>query len=113
MRAMLWITGALVLGGTRTVSAQAADGQALYKENCRTCHGADGHPTKRALGQYPKIPTFDAAFFTARSEDSVVAVLKHGAGKDMKSFKDKLSPEEMLAVARYARTLAGAAPKQP
>ena len=94
-------------------AAQEPDGQALYREHCRTCHGVDGKATKRAAVLYKKIPTLDAAFVAARSDDSVVAVLTHGVGKDMKSFKEKLTPEEMRAVARYLRTLVGASPPPP
>ncbi len=92
-----------------TLAAQAPDGQALYREHCKECHGAAGRPTKQALGKYKDIKAFDAAFVAARSDDSVVAVLKRGVkdGKEMKSFKEKLTPEEMLAVAKYVRTRFG------
>ena len=116
MRSMPLALGcALVLAlGPRNAAAQTPDGQALYREHCRTCHGADGHPTKRALGQYKNIPTFaDSAFQAARSADSIVAVLQHGVGRDMKSFSDKLTSEEMVAVANYVKTFASAAPKTP
>ncbi len=99
--------------GARNAAAPTPDGQALYKEHCRTCHGTDGHPTKRALGQYKKIRTLDAEFLGKVSDDSIVAVLKHGVGKDMKSFKEKMTPEEMVAVAKYVRTFGSAAPKTP
>lgn len=86
------------------------DGKALYLENCKSCHGVLGAPTKKALREYKKIPNFtEAGFFTRRSEDSVVTVLRKGLGDDMKSFSDKLSSEEMRAVAKYVRTL-GKAP---
>ena len=88
--------------------AQAPDGKALYEENCRKCHGVRGTPPKTMKEKYPKIATFDAAFIAKRTDDSVVKVLMKGVGKaeDMKSFKDKLSPEEMAAVAKYVRELA-------
>ena len=92
-------------------AAQGPDGQALYREHCRTCHGVSGKPTKSATTQYKKIPTLDLAFLAARSDDSLVAVLTKGVGKDMKSFKEKLTPEEMRAVAQYLRTLVGTPPK--
>ena len=100
--------------GVRSTAAQAPDGQAIYREQCRTCHGTDGHPTKRALGQYNKIPTFDATFLAARSQDSVAGVVRHGLGKDMKAFKDKLSAEEIQAVAKYVKETfgTGGSPKQ-
>jgi mono/diheme cytochrome c family protein len=90
--------------------AQAPDGQAIYKDECRTCHGAAGKPTQRAVSQYKDMPTLDAAFLRSRSQDSIVAALNHGVGKDMKSFKDKLSPAEIAAVAKYIKdTFGGAA----
>ena len=88
-------------------SLQAADGKELYLANCKQCHGVIGSPTKAAQSKYDHIASFaDPAFFTARSEDSVVTVLKNGKGRDMKSFKDKMSEAEMHAVAQYIRTLA-------
>lgn len=91
------------------LAAQAPDGQALYREHCKECHGAAGRPPKTAVAKYKDVKTFDAAFFTGRSDDSIVAVLKRGVkdGKEMKSFKDKLSPEEMAAVVKYVRTRFG------
>ncbi len=96
-----------------SIAAQVPDGQAVYREQCRNCHGAAGKPTQRALSQYKKIPTFDVTFLAARSQDSIVVVLNRGLGKDMKSFKDKLSPQEIAAVARYVRETFGTAAKQP
>lgn len=89
------------------LAAQAPDGKAIYAEECRTCHGAVGKPTQRAVSQFKNMPTFDATFFAKRSQDSIVAVLNHGAGKDMKSFKDKLSAEEIAAVAKYVKETFG------
>lgn len=99
----------LVTGAASTLRAQAPDGAALYREHCKECHGAAGRPTKQALGKYKDIKAFDAAFLAARSDDSVLAVLKHGVkdGKEMKSFKEKLSADEMAAVVKYVRTRFG------
>jgi mono/diheme cytochrome c family protein len=93
--------------GARRAHAQAPDGKALYEENCRKCHGVRGTPPKTMKEKFPKIATFDETFIAKRSDDSVVKVLMKGVGKaeDMKSFKDKLSPEEMAAVAKYVREL--------
>jgi len=99
---------AAVTTGARRVHAQAPDGKALYEENCRKCHGVRGTPPKTMKEKFPKIATFDEEFIAKRSEDSVVKVLMKGVGKaeDMKSFKDKLSPEQMAAVAKYVHELA-------
>ena len=82
--------------GARRVHAQAPDGKALYEENCRKCHGVRGTPPKTMKEKFSKIATFDAEFIAKRSDDSVVKVLMKGVGKaeDMKSFKDKMSPDD-------------------
>lgn len=98
------------------LAAQGPDGQALYREHCKECHGAAGRPPKTAVAKYKDVKTFDAPFFTGRSDDSLLAVLKRGVkdGKEMKSFKEKLSPEEMVAVVKYIRTrFAGGAAAEP
>jgi mono/diheme cytochrome c family protein len=86
-------------------AAQGPDGKALYDENCKKCHGAIGKAPKTMQAKFPKIATFDAAFIAARSDDSVVKVLTKGKNEDMVSFKDKLKPAEMMAVAKYVREL--------
>ncbi len=86
--------------------AQDVPGKAVYLTNCKACHGVLGAPTKLSVKKYEKIPDLtDPVFWAGRSADSVVAVLRKGVGRDMKSFADKLSADEMRAVALYARTL--------
>lgn len=87
-------------------SAQDAPGKALYLTNCKACHGVLGIPTKLSVKKYAKIPDLTLpAFWAGRSADSVVVVLRRGVGRDMKSFSDKLTADEMRAVAEYARSL--------
>jgi len=102
----------LVLGGVLAASSafshasrQAPDGKAIYDDNCKKCHGVIGTPPKTMKTKYPKIATFDAKFIAERSDDSVVKILTKGKGEDMKSFKDKLTADEMMAVAKYVRQL--------
>jgi mono/diheme cytochrome c family protein len=79
-------------------------GKAPYEENCRKCHGVIGTPPKAMQAKFPKIATFNAAFFATHSADSVVTILTKGKNADMKSFKDILSHAQMVAVASYIRT---------
>jgi mono/diheme cytochrome c family protein len=102
------LTLALTIGA-RPAMAQAPDGQALYRQNCRTCHGTTGTPTSRMAEMYPEIKPF--AELTGVGADSIVTLLVTGSGENMKSFKDKLTPDEMKAVAQYVLTLAK--PKSP
>ncbi|HEY4955737.1 MAG TPA: c-type cytochrome, partial [Gemmatimonadaceae bacterium] len=73
---------------------------------CRKCHGVIGTPPKAMQAKFPKIATFNAAFFATHSADSVVTILTKGKNTDMKSFKDILSHAQMVAVAAYIRTFA-------
>jgi mono/diheme cytochrome c family protein len=79
-------------------------GKAPYEENCRKCHGVIGIAPKAMKAKFPKIATFNEQFFAKRSGDSIVTILTKGKGQDMKSFKDKLSVAQMVAVASYIRT---------
>ena len=85
-------------------TGQVAQGKTPYEENCRKCHGVRGAPPKAMKAMFPKIVTFDAAFFATHSGDSVVTVLTKGKNQDMKSFKDKLTHAQMVAVAAYIRS---------
>lgn len=110
MKAHLIIAGVLLAGGgvlsRAAAQAPAPDAKTLYQDNCRKCHGVLGTPPKTMKAKFPKIATFDAEFITKHSVDSIVKVLSKGKNEDMKSFKDKLSPDEMKAVAEYVSELA-------
>jgi mono/diheme cytochrome c family protein len=108
MKARLLIAGVLVVAGgalSHASAQEARDAKTLYQENCKKCHGVLGTPPKTMKAKYEKIATFDAAFIASRSDDSVVKILTHGKGDDMKSFKEKLTHDEMLEVAKYVREL--------
>jgi mono/diheme cytochrome c family protein len=63
-----------------------------------------GVAPKTMKEKFPKIATFDSDFFVKHSQDSIVTILTKGKDEDMKSFKDKLSTAQMVAVATYIRT---------
>lgn len=88
-------------------SGQEPDGKAIYLANCKQCHGVLGEPTKASIRKYEKIASFrEATFFRSRSNDSLRAVVRNGAGRDMKPFKDKLTATEIDVVVKYIHTLA-------
>lgn len=93
-------------GAAAATRVQDPEGKAPYEENCRKCHGVRGVAPKTMKTKYPKIATFDAAFFAKHSKDSIVTVLTKGKNQDMKSFKDKLSHDQMEQVADYIKTFA-------
>ena len=109
MKLVLLALGALAVGASTgaRATAQGPDGKAIFEANCKKCHGPLGVPTKDAKDLYPKVATFaDPKFLASHTVDSIVKVLTHGKGEDMKSLKLKLTPAEMVAVATYVRTLA-------
>lgn len=108
MRQCIWIgIGVLVVSLPGRLAAQQPDGREIYRNECRSCHGANGVPSAQAHQLYARIPTFaDSAFLDGRSQDSVIAVLRRGVPPFMRSMRDKLSPTEMRAVAAFVRTLA-------
>jgi len=99
----VWATGAAA-----QAAATEPDGAALYRQQCRSCHGAKGTPPARMVTVYPALTAFGDL-----AADSIVAVLRHGKGKDMKAFADRLSPAEMRAVAAYIKTFGASAPPGP
>ncbi len=98
---------ALLAGVANRAQAQGADGQAVYREECKSCHGINGVPPARAKEQYKKIKALgEGGFVVKLSADSIVTLLKKGIDKDMKSFSEKLDEGEMKAVAKYIKELA-------
>lgn len=96
--------------GAQVGAAQAADGEALYRRHCRTCHGANGAPSSRMQEMYPTIASLIDSTLTDRlSVDSLVTLFVNGVG-EMKSYSDKLTREEMVAVAEYTRALSKGTP---
>ena len=96
--------GVAYAGHVAVAAQQDPPGKAPYEENCRKCHGVRGVAPKTMKAKYPKIATFDEEFFDKHSPDSIVVILTKGKNQDMKSFKDKLSTAQMVAVASYIRT---------
>jgi mono/diheme cytochrome c family protein len=90
-------------------AAQTSAGDSLYRQYCRACHGTTGAPPASMRTVFKSLPTLDSAFVAARSQDSLAAVIRNGAGRDMKGFKDKLTPEQILAIAKHVKTFAIAA----
>ncbi len=106
MRKMLIGLALVTAGLVHRAAAQAPDAKALYDANCKKCHGVLGTPPKAMKEQYSKIATFNAEFIAKHSIDSIVTILRKGKGEDMKSFKTKMTPAEMAAVAGYVHELA-------
>src|SRR6185437_5101063 len=84
------VFAALLIG----ISANAQDGQAVYKDHCASCHNSAA----------PRVPT--ESVLRSMNLMRVLAALQTGV---MKTVGDTLTPPERYAVALYLS--AGAAPK--
>lgn len=103
-------TGAVALLGlgarvaaAQEPAAQAPDGQAIYQQQCRRCHGATGTPSERMMEMYATLKPLSQ--MTGVSADSIVTLLLAGGTEGMKSYKDKLTAAELKAVAEYTLSL--------
>ncbi len=90
-----------------STSALARDvGQREYNAKCASCHGRDGKG-QTEMGQKLKVKDLSSAEVQGKlSDDEIRKQMVDGnEAKKMPAFKDKLSPEQMTAVAAYVRTL--------
>lgn len=91
--------GSAGASGTNDTAAanagKASDGQAIFRQYCVTCHGADG---KLGLNGAK-----DLSQSTLPLDERILVVAK--GRKVMTPFEDILSAEEIKAVAQYTLTL--------
>jgi len=104
MRYAIFVMAALPLS-VASISF-AADGAAIFKQNCATCHGPTGHADTPA-GKSLKVPALAGDAKVAGMSDADVAAAikanaKHGA------VLKKLSDDDVAAVAAYVKGLAAA-----
>ena len=88
---------------------QEPDGQALYDEHCKKCHGpAGGEPPAAMVKKMENLESVtDPAFLAETPEDSLISVTENGRGK-MKPFAEKLTREEIIAIVSFLRTFEAA-----
>ena len=78
------------------------DGKKLYDSKCAMCHGTDGVAKKMGAGS----KNFnDPAWKKTATVEGIVKDTADGKGK-MKGMADKLSPDQMTAIANYVLTMA-------
>jgi cytochrome c6 len=84
----------------------ASEGKSLYETKCAQCHGKDGIAKPPGKGS----KNFnDPAFQSGWSEDAIAKITSDGKGK-MPAYRNKLSPEQIKAVAAHVKTLGSSNP---
>ena len=85
------------------LAAVAADGAAVYKAKCATCHGPDGKG-ETAIGKSMKLRSLGSADVQKGTDAALTTIISDGKGK-MPAYKGKLSADEIKALVAYIRTL--------
>ncbi len=101
-RPIAFALGIAVVALMAVPAMAAEDGKALFESKCAMCHGKDGvaKPFAKGAGNFN-----DPKWQAAKPEAAIVQTVTDGKGK-MPSYKDKLKPEEIKAIAAYIKTLA-------
>ena len=86
--------------------AWAADGAAVYKEQCAKCHGAEGK-SDTPVGEKLKIPPIAGNAKIAAMPESEIAALIKGTKKHPPKTTE-MSDGDLSAVAGHVKGLAGA-----
>ena len=103
MRYAIPVMASLLLSASASVGA---DGAAIFKQNCATCHGATGHADTPA-GKSLKVPALAGDAKVAGMSDADVAAAIKANAKHAAVLK-KLSDDDVAAVATYVKGLAAA-----
>ena len=81
----------------------AADGAALYKAKCASCHGADGSGMT-PMGKAMKLRDLSSAAVQKQSDAELTKVTADGKGK-MPAYKGKMTDAEIAAVVAHIRSM--------
>ena len=101
------IRSLLVLAAAVSMTSAVAfadSGEAIYKANCVTCHGATGTPSA-GMAKMMSIKAASDPAMKALSVADMTASVKNGKGKSMKAFGGKLTDAQIKDVVTYFRSL--------
>jgi mono/diheme cytochrome c family protein len=86
----------------KSAKASSAKPDAVFRQNCARCHGADGRG-ETPLGKIYNAPNFaDAEWQKRFSNKEFTASITHGHG-GMPAFEKKLSKKQIASLVPYVR----------
>lgn len=92
---------------------ELASARNIYKENCAGCHKDDGTggPTE-SNGRTIRVPDLTSEKVKRLPDETYLRYIRNGDEEEgMPSFKDRLSPEEMIGLVKLIRTEFQGTPK--
>ena len=92
----------LIIAITLAPIAFAADGAAIYKAKCASCHGADGKG-QSPMGKKMNLRDLGSPEVQKQTDKELYDWTADGKGK-MPAYKDKLSADEIKALVAHMRT---------
>ncbi len=88
---------------TLPVAGLAADGAAVYKAKCASCHAADGSGSS-PMGKKMGLRDLGSADVQKQTDAQLTAIVADGKAK-MPAYGAKLSAEEIKALVAHIRSL--------
>jgi cytochrome c6 len=99
---------ALLLSLSLATTASAADETAaeLWTQKCKSCHGPDGRAQTQMGKKESIVDLSQPAWQKAQTDEDIREVITEGSSrnKKMKSYKEKLTPEQIDSLVKYVRT---------
>jgi len=96
-----WLALAAFATFTVLPALAAEDGKALFESKCAMCHGKDGVAKATAKGS---ANMNDPAWQKAHDAAAIAKTTTDGKNK-MPAYKEKLTPDQVKAIAEYIKTL--------
>jgi mono/diheme cytochrome c family protein len=94
-----------------SANGEAVDaGQALYANQCSSCHNADGKGTELGRSMYPQATDLTSRYAQGYSDRELYYLLWNGIGHTgMPKWDTQMQPVQVWQVIHYLRTMPGAA----